>query len=131
MTLWLYLLNYIMNEMLTCFHRKMTGCIFSDDAICENVWQNQNLTVIFKIQWESVLFTCHIQQHLSKSDGHKHLIFIFSSWWFDKYLNHLQNLFVTTNSVMDSSESQKLTTLQPTTLIIPNAIEADGCLHTS
>lgn len=131
MTLWLYLLNYIMNEMLTCFHRKMTGCIFSDDAICENVWQNQNLTVIFKIQWESVLFTCHNQQHLSKSDGHKHLIFIFSSWWFDKYLNHLQNLLVTTNSVMDSSESQKLTTLQPTTLITPNAIEADGCLHTS
>lgn len=105
MTLWLYLLNYIMNEMLTCFHRKMTGCIFSDDAICENVWQNQNLTVIFKIQWESVLYTSHIQQYLSKSDRHEHLIFIL-------VLDDLTNKIIyrvcflsQLQSVMDSSES--------------------------
>lgn len=27
--------------MLTCFHHKMTACIFFVDVICENLWQNQ------------------------------------------------------------------------------------------
>lgn len=130
MTLWLYLLNYIMNEMLTCFHRKMTGCIFSDDAICENVWQNQNLTVIFKIQWESVLYTSHIQQYLSKSDGHEHLVFILV---LDDLTNKPFTEFASCHNYKVSWTVLNLrnSNLQPTTLITSDAIEADGCLQTS
>lgn len=106
MTLCLYLLNYIMNEMLTCFHRKMTGCIFSDDAICENVWQNQNLTDFQNTVGKCIVYLSHPTIFLSKSDEHGHLIFILV---LEDLTNHLQSLLLSQlQSVMDSSESQKL-----------------------
>lgn len=76
------------------------------------------------------MYTSHIQQYLSKSDGHEHLIFIL-------VLDDLTNKSFTESASCHNYNvswavlNLRNSNVQPTTLITSDASEADGCLHTT
>lgn len=75
--------------MLTCFHHKMTACIFSVDVICENLWQNQISNCDFpKTLWQGMVSTpnkhknCNILLLPKIQEKYKpSSIFILLGWW--------------------------------------------------